>query len=297
MSRNITPKAPYRFKTYDELLHQFEQEYEYYTEHNRYDLGIGDRVSISKHVNVQLIMTYFCKNACPFCYESSNKTEDLNYKPVKILEQTAKLLSKMNLKSDISITGGEPTEVDEEFLKTIVDGISATNKCRRISMNSCNFSGTKYLNYMQGLNVSIHSIDPVPWFETPQVPEGDKKKITLQKLIFDTDDWSSLKEYMEYYMSLGFTSFSFRGKYGEGENFLKVLNQLDDIDFIQQKIGDHFIYEHYKYKGCFVRFTYADVGLLEKLNNVEDVPFVRSIQIYPSGVVGFNWDVNDTVVL
>jgi hypothetical protein len=131
------------------------------------------------------------------------------------------------------------------------------------------------------------------------------------------DSVSEIKKYMDFFTLLGADGFSFRGmstldvgkEYVDEINFsnahavdfFSIVEEVSNdpaFEFVQQKIGDHYWFEHYNYKGKPVRFTYSNFDFLRKVETEErknNQWFSRATIISPTGRVyaGWTYDINE----
>jgi len=83
---------------------------------------------------------------------------------------------------------------------------------------------------------------------------------------------------------------------------IDIKSLLDEIandsrfEFIQQKIGDHYLFEIYRYKGKYVRFTYSNFEWLKSVENQERKDgkwYSRATIIHPNAVyAGWTYNLN-----
>lgn len=121
---------------------------------------------------------------------------------------------------------------------------------------------------------------------------------------------------MDHYAHKGAVGFSFRGltKLDAGKEYSKEINwsaahavnfyeivdmisKDDDFEFVEQKIGDHYWFEMWKYKGMMFRLTYSNFDWLRKVETEErnnNEWFSRATIVLPTGGVysGWTYDIN-----
>ena len=146
------------------------------------------------------------------------------------------------------------------------------------------------------------------------IPENASMQCVLMKDYIGSV--AEIKKYIDFFSLLGVNGFSFRGlsaldptkKYysevnftsDQSVDFFAIANQIaddPDFQFVQQKIGDHYVYEIYTYKGKHVRFTYSNFDFLRKIETQErnnNQWYSRAIVISPQGHVyaGWTYDIN-----
>ena len=121
---------------------------------------------------------------------------------------------------------------------------------------------------------------------------------------------------MNHYIEVGASGFSFRGltrldagKQYDKEVKFSLAHEIDffgianrvandpDFEFVQQKIGDHYWFEIYRYRGKIVRLTYSNFAFLRKSETEERAKgaiFSRATIIHPDGKIyaGWTYDLN-----
>jgi hypothetical protein len=131
------------------------------------------------------------------------------------------------------------------------------------------------------------------------------------------DGVDSMKKYMNHFLSLGAVGFSFRGltRLDSGKEYSKEIDWTaahetdafaisnavaddSDFQFVQQKIGDHYWFEIWKYRGVPMRITYSNFAWLREVETKERASgnwFSRATIILPSGKVfaGWTYDLNE----
>lgn len=175
------------------------------------------------------------------------------------------------------------------------------------------------------VNVSRHHFDDVKnnklfngkAISTTELVEANNKlgnKLTLQAILAKDfiGNLASIKEYMNYFIDKGFNSFSFRGlceldstkdyfrnkvKFSKDHNvdFFQIAEEVagnSDFQFKQQKIGDHYVYELYKYKGKTFRLTYSNFDYLRQQETKEinqGMNICRNAIVFPNGKFATGW--------
>lgn len=285
MSRIFKKDRAFIFNDANDLKSQFQQEYQYYSSKNRYK-SIFDKTALCKNINLQLIVGYSCNRNCSFCCEKNSSC--IEVADEKYLDRLSEILYHNSYRKtylDISITGGEPSL--KKYQNKVIDIINLckmyNDEVRRMTLNS-NCYDKDFIkhtaSHLNGINISCYDKDL-------DLSMLDNKNITLQAMLSDSDNIDSLKHFMDTQINdNNLTSFSFRVKYGDIENAGKFNSEFlkcDDFDFIQQKVGYFFFYNHFKYRGCFVRLVYAEKDLISKNDEI------NNIQLYPNATVGYNW--------
>jgi len=275
--------------TKDNYEEMFDAEYDYYTKNNQYPVVLyGQRIiNIYKNINIQVLVTRECTKRCWFCCEAGDDTDivmsdNIYGSLIYLLEK----YTEIGITSNVSITGGEPTLYPGKVNKLIeicdrykVKAVVNTNGYNIKPIHKCL------------MNVSVQGIHDL---ET-----HDRESLCLQKMIVESDV-KSVVMFMNYYYYFNCIKlFSFRGMYDRpGDYFELVSNVSNDnrFEFIQQKIGDYYHFEMYKYlkHNCFLRFTFADMSFLREKEVKEKVRYSRANIIQPNGdtYTGWNYDLN-----
>jgi len=314
-------------KTDEEI---FTPEVHYYRTHNQYPVVLFGKpiTNVYKRINVQILLTRACNFKCPFCIENDGMTlgkptEGKYWLPL-LVRQVLTQYKEQNITPTISITGGEPTLFPDKLYHLLdivgsfvggTDGIKFIN----INTNGTNLNVPKDFDWLR-INLSRHhyGVDqnksifgPNYKTLTNDLIEGTNLQCVLMRGYIDSI--KEMKEYMAAY-SMG-AGYSFRGLttldnqkgYSSEalftqERFIDIKPLLDEIakdpefEFIQQKIGDHYIYEIYKYKGKVFRVVYSNFAWLRKVEAEErnrNVWNSRATIIHPNAVYsGWTYDLN-----
>ena len=309
----------------------FREKAEYYKTNNVFPVKLfGKSIkNIYKNINLQLILSYACNSNCAFCVENDikNGSEISTKKYTSLLDSILKQYHNQNIFPSVSITGGEPLiKIDrlKEILKTVKE-----NNVERYNVNTNGYFIPKHLDFLKSskvpaINVSRHDSSYQELkriFRSNQVITDDEltkannqlENLTLQAVLVNShlDSVEKIKEYLENYTLKGFKQFSFRGlsildeeksypkeiKFTK-ENFVDIFQILNDVckdkdfQFVQQKVGDYYLYEFWKFKGAFVRFTYSNFSWLREQEIKERKNgeiFSRATIIYPEGRVTSSW--------
>jgi len=307
----------------------FTPEVEYYSKHNRYPVTLFGKeiTNIYKRINVQIFLTKVCNLCCPFCIENDRvgglgkNEKDWLYLLVK---QTLEQYLKQGIIPNVSITGGEPTLFPERLyhlLDLVGSFVGGTNGIKYVNVNS---NGTDlsvpYTFPWLRTNISRHHYDPDANREifgkdyhrlnTDEIEKASMQCVLMKGYI---DSVEGMKEYMRKFAFA--QGFSFRGlttldaKKGydnevkfTNERYIDIKPILDAIandpefEFLQQKVGDHYIYELYKYRGKVFRLVYSNFAWLRQVETEERSKGIvnsRATIIHPNKVYsGWTYDLN-----
>ena len=303
-------------------------ELEYYRSNNQNPvLLLGHRiVNIYRNINVQVVLSKKCNFACPFCIENDRTTDTDGFLErscflENIFDMVIQQYDDHGITPHVSITGGEPTLFPEKLKK--IYGL-AINKWHLPFVN-INTNGTNpdVLKDMENIwiNLSRHH-----YCETKADEIFGKKSdytiipnTTMQCVMMKgyIDSVAEIKKYMDFFITMRADGFSFRGmstldagkQYTNEVNFSAVhaidffsiveeISNDPDFEFVQQKIGDHYWFEIYNYRGKPVRFTYSNFDFLRKVETEERKNkqwFSRATVISPVGKVyaGWTYDINE----
>lgn len=305
----------------------FEAELDYYRNNNQYPVILFGHpiTNIYKNINIQVIISKACNFRCGFCIENdriTSKTKEID--PSGLLKTVLQQYTAQGIFPNISITGGEPTLFEDRLNNVLNTALKYTKK---VSVNTNGSDLSLLKSSGVAVNVSRHHYDPdriKELFMSKSVPTLEIFPKLVLQCVMMKDGINSIvemKNYMDFYNSLGVSGFSFRGltnldaekQYADeilfSENqavdFLDICNQIaadDEFEFIQQKIGDHYLYEFYKYRGSFVRLTYSNFKLLREFESEErknNQWFSRATIVHPHGKVyaGWTYDINEIFAL
>lgn len=303
----------------------FYTELEYYRNNNQHPVVLFGKkiINIYKNINVQVVISRGCNAKCQFCIERDDLTicRELESPPTFLLDEVLSQYKEQGIVPCVSITGGEPTMFPKMLNETLgvlkKHGIEKAN----INTNGSNLSAYPNLGNIR-VNLSRHHHnDEISHFifgrNIPLPPLNEN--IFMQCVLIDgvIDTVAKMKEYMDFFIAKGVGGFSFRGlskldvgkRYIHGEtsfsndrriDLFGIANQVfqdSDFEFVQQKIGDHYWYEVYKYKGKPVRLTYSDFYYLSEVEQRERGDgqwFSRATIVSPFGKVfaGWTYDIN-----
>ena len=316
----------------DNELDLLNEEWAYYTQNNQYPVSLFGHplVNINKNINLQAVLGYNCNHDCPFCVEKDLKTRvgcsDELY--AQTLNEIVGQYHTQGIFPSVSITGGEPLL----YLRRLRLVVKVLNDLgvRRFNINTNGSFLARRLDLVQEMrvpsfNISRHSHIPgeratLTGFRK-EISDEDLfhvqsvfKNICCLQAVMCKEGLNSLeaiKAYMDHYMAMGFRQFSFRGlsaldetKIYESEinysqnNWVDIFDVIDnvakdpDFEFVQQKIGDHYLYEIWRYKGCTLRFTYSNLNLLRTYELEEKrmgKRFSRATILYPNSRVTSGW--------
>ena len=304
----------------------FQGELEYYRSHNKYPVELlGHRIiNIYRNINVQVVVSKKCNYSCPFCIENDRITNgQVERSPDEIFGVVVDQYINQGITPHVSITGGEPTLFPERLRKLYEIAVKKWG----LSTVNINTNGTnsEILKEMDGvwINLSRHH-----YCDTKAAEIFGKKadytigpKTTMQCVMMKgyIDSVAEIKKYMDFFTAMRADGFSFRGmstldagkeytkeidfSAAHAINFFAIVNEISndpDFEFVQQKIGDHYWFEIYKYKGKPVRFTYSNFDFLRKVETEERKKnqwFSRATVISPFGKVyaGWTYDINELI--
>jgi MoaA/NifB/PqqE/SkfB family radical SAM enzyme len=262
-----------------------------------------------------------CNFKCGFCIENdgllaSKKETD----PSILFERVLSQYKEQGIYPHVSITGGEPTLFPDR-LRNILNACSNQSISRvSINTNGENVEAISDLdNYF--INLSRHHYEPDKVMDVFGKKFKDtivKEKTVMQCVLMKDyiDSVEKMKKYMDYYADKGAIGYSFRGltkldatkQYSKeidfskahAINFYDIVNNIakdPDFKFIQQKIGDHYWFEIWEYKGKKFRLTYSNFEFLREVEVKErssGLWFSRATIILPYGEVysGWSYDIN-----
>lgn len=308
----------------------FQGELEYYRTNNVFPVKIlGNKIlNIYKNINLQLVLGKACNYKCQFCIENDNISGDTSatdYAFIDTLDDVISDLRNYGITPWISITGGEPT-LFKNRLQMVYNLLSGWDLEKRANVNT-NGTNLGLLEKMKGfrINLSRHHYCESKSREIFGSEDCSNyimaDNVVLQCVMMKgyIDSVTEMKKYMDFYSGIGATGFSFRGlstldagKQYEKEvnfslarsiDFFAIVNAVandPEFEFLQQKIGDHYFFEIYKYKGKVVRFTYSNFEFLRKVETEERAMgqwFSRATIISPKAKVyaGWTYDINEIV--
>lgn len=304
----------------------FEGELKYYREHNTYAVRLFNKdiiTNLYNQINVQVVVTKACNYHCPFCIEREGGDTLASRNLFNNLDSTLAYYNDYGIKPFISLTGGEPTLLPDSLVR-IWRAITRWNYADRTNINT-NGADFSVLKEMPGIRINLsrhhycetkakqifHTDDDLSYI---LAQKGMCMQCVLMKDYIGTVP--EVKRYIEFFASLGAQGFSFRGmssldttkRYStqgawtndQQIDFFALVNEVandPDFRFVQQKIGDHYVYEIYEYKGKVVRFTYSNFDFLRKVEVEERNKrqwYSRATIIGPSGNVyaGWAYDIN-----
>lgn len=275
-------------------IKQFQYEYDYYVNNNRFPVVLFNKpiINIYKNINLQIVITKKCGYKCGFCIENDDNYHCKEISPLSNLAIVLQQYKEQNIIPHISITGGEPTLFPnrlKKILQLIFDfHLSIVN----VNTNGFDLSIMEEFPSIR-INLSrhhyIHALNEQIFGK--KIVDNILPNRTIMQCVMMKDYISSVqdvKDYMSYYILRGAIGFSFRGmstldvnKGYDNEisfskqqsiDFYSIINQIandEEFEFIQQKIGDHYWFEIYKYKEKIVRFTYSNFEWLKQIETIE----------------------------
>lgn len=280
----------------------FHGELAYYREHNRYPVKLFGVpfTNIYKRINVQVLVTRACNLRCSFCIESGEGQRD-DGDHIGVALDVLRQYVGQGIMPCLSITGGEPTLYPNR-VERLIDGAEALGiKSVNINTNGFRLYSCRIPSWIN-VNLSRHAIEPVPM----QITGHAMQCVLMQGGV---DSVAAMMRYMNHYLALGASGFSFRGltkREGAASqrgavDVRAIADELatnSDFQFVQQKVGDHYIYEIYRYRGVPVRLVYSNFDVLRQFETDErargDV-FSRATVVNSDGAVYSGWlfDLNE----
>lgn len=291
----------------DTMPYFFDAEYKYYSQNNVRGFMFGgdtERKSLYRRLNIQLVVTNACPYDCPFCVEKVNLTnKDENFRPEAqryTLEALIRQMRLGGLEPTVSITGGEPTMHPEHLIKTaeLLDKLGVP-----YNLNTSGHCTDKdMLGHFEQINLSVHDQMPeanslVFGKERGRYWEDDVfKDATIQKVILDTN-LELIRRFIDSFsqkrISLRLPTRSDQCGPPDWKPLFDAIASDDRFEFVQQKIGDYYFFEEYRYGDKTIRFSYSDLAQLAYYKkNIETNPYnsyIRAAIVMADGGVKFDW--------
>ena len=279
----------------------FQNEWLYYSSKNVrpfvYDGVVHN--SLYRRLNVQLVTTNKCPFNCPFCIEKVNPSaaENRDEKAQLVsLIRIIDVLQKNGMEPTVSITGGEPTlfPVFLGEVKTLLTEAKIAHNLNTALGDPVGF---------ERVNLSVHSQNYVRnarIFGMPRTRYWDSlPQATIQSVIGpEMDSSDKIRSFLYNFPNKRF-SMRFPTRTEQCEPFdwkplFDSLSQDSKFSFVQQKIGDYYFYEEWKFGDKLIHLSYSDLVQLSKYKEKEELEknFVRAIVILPDGTVKFDWITN-----
>lgn len=287
----------------------FQKEYEYYSKNNLYPVTLFGKnfYNMYRRINLQVLVTRKCNMHCTFCIEENEHCET-EIDTVPILNDILYQYKQQGITPCLSITGGEPM-LESNKVTRIVQIAKHLYYLDDININT-NGTNANLLPSKILTNVSLHDTD----YESLKALDTTFFLPVYYQCVMQQGKVDSIDRIVDYIDLIGNVTkcvgFSFRGLStlnckGIGYqnmkvDFFDIVNQISHdkrFEFVQQKIGDHYVYEIYRYKGYPIRFTYANRDLLREYEIEERKQgniYSRANIITPDGNVytGWNLDLN-----
>jgi|HubBroStandDraft_4_1064222.scaffolds.fasta_scaffold00021_98 organic radical activating enzyme len=307
-------------------LSTFNEELNYYREYNQFPVTLFGKpiINIYKNINVQAVVTRRCNYRCGFCIENDDLLENTvkEIPSSELLGEVLRQYAEQGVKPHVSITGGEPTLFPGRLRDIIAVCNSHGVKRLNINTNGTKLAAIADLNGFL-VNLSRHhyqrsKIEEIFEHTCEDVPLLPKKTVMQCVLLAGyVDNLHVVKQYMSHYISQGAVGFSFRGlsaldsfKEYSRETSWTAAHEVDvfafanavaadpEFEFVQQKIGDHYWFEIYKYKGFPMRVTYSNFSWLRDVETKERSKgewFSRVTVVSPFNKVyaGWTYDINE----
>lgn len=288
------------------ISYYFMNEFNYYSQHNvrKFKFEGAEYASLYRRLNVQLVVTNKCPFNCPFCIEKINPTNDKEEKfspEAQIANLKVLLLSmkKAGMEPTVSITGGEPTVYFNHIVEVakMLDEIDV-----KYNLNTSGNLKTKLISEtFDRINLSVHEADPKRNSDIFGVCRNEywKEEVyqnaTIQRVI-TSSNFNDLIEFLDSFDQKRFSiRFVARTANETSFDWKPLFDQIakdDRFQFIQQKIGDYYFFEEYKYKEeKTIRFSFADMLQLAYYKNQieKEENFVRAVVVMADGSVKFDW--------
>lgn len=314
----------YRIKlSRDREIELFSEELDYYRINNQFPVSLFGKeiINIYKNINLQILVTNKCNLKCKFCIERSDDCDiiDDNNNPLDTLNYLLSQYNSSGICPNLSITGGEPS-LNLSYLHRLINLIKK-HEINRLNINSNGSFLDPSLFPYTNINISKHHYEDV---KNNEIFGKDREEycknfyynhfINFQCVLLDgyIDSVDEIKKYIDFHIEHGIKRITFRGLsslnvdkgyYEESIQFcnnqtvdvFKILNDISedkDFEFIQQKIGDHYIYELYKYKGITICFSYSNFTFLKQVEEEERQNgelYSRATILKPDGSVYIGW--------
>ena len=280
-------------------------EFNYYSKYNIRNFVFNNKVfsSLYRRLNVQLVVTNKCPYNCPFCIEKINPSNKKieNFNPVnqlKNLKELLLILKCAGLEPTVSITGGEPTL----YLNHIINVAKLLDELGiNYNLNTSGFcNDMRLLEYFSRINLSVHSNNDLINSSIFGVNRGDYynyeiyKNATIQRVIVN-NDFDNLLNFINSFsqkrISLRIISRAEDEPSFDFKPLFDRINEDSRFIFLQQKIGDYYFFEEYKFGDKLLRFSFSDLEQLKyyKDNYEFDANFVRAAIVLADGSVKFDW--------
>lgn len=292
------------------IQYYFDNEYRYYSEHNKYPFLLDGEsvISLYRRLNIQVLVTKRCPFSCPFCVERMNPVGGIAkencMRQVEVLKDVISAVGKAGLNPTVSFTGGEPM-LNPAHVNEMMHLLEENHVMYNVNTSGCLMNASCYPTLMAAsrINLSVHESDPIKngaifgraAEEYWNNPIFAANKTTIQKVITTKPDLSSICQFIQAFPQ---KRFSLRFP-TEDENvssiewrelFLELQKECHgDIKFIQQKIGDYYWYEEWMIGDKLVHFSFSSLKQLHrnKLNERETI--IRALIIEPDGTIKYDW--------
>ena len=295
-----------RLNTSKKTINYFlSNEYNYYSTKNVYPFTLNgvEYKSLYRRLNVQLLVTKKCPFNCPFCIEKVNPVGNEYRNEQKQLESLEKVLTTLKasgMEPTVSITGGEPT-LCKDFLLKVADLLDRLDV--RFNLNTSGMitaDKDKVIERFDRINLSVHSEDIEKNNSIFGVKRYDYwnnpiyKNATIQTVLTD-NTLDSLIRFLNSFdqkrFSVRFPALTNADESLEWEDLFYLINKDSHFEFVQQKIGDYYWFEEYKYNEKTIRFSFASMKQLDYYKNIlkEKENFARAFVILPSGEIQSDW--------
>lgn len=281
-------------------------EYNYYSNNNIREFEFDGELhkSLYRRLNVQLMITKKCPFNCSFCIEKINPVGDENVNfdlQISNLKRLLETLLANGMAPTVSITGGEPTlfAYHVKDVKEMLDKMGVPYNLNTAGV--INKANKKLVPSFSRVNLSVHNHDVDKNSEIFGSSRGDYwnsemyQHATIQSVILSADiDY--LKEFLDSFdnkrFSIRLPAETEDTPSIEWKEMFDKIEKDSDFEFVQQKIGDYYWYEEWKYKGKVIRFSFASMKQLayykERYAENERM-FTRAAIIMPDGNVRFDW--------
>lgn len=290
----------------DTINYYFMNEFNYYSQHNvrKFEFNGVEYASLYRRLNIQLVVTNKCPFKCAFCIEKINPTNESkeNFLPESQITNLKSLLlsmKKVGMEPTVSITGGEPTIYFNHIIEVakMLDEIGI-----KYNLNtSGNLKAKVISETFDRINLSVHEADCMKNSDVFGVKRNEYWKeeayqnATIQRVI-TSGNFDNLISFLDSFnqkrFSIRFVARTVNETSFDWKPLFDQITKDNRFQFIQQKIGDYYFFEEYKFKGeKTIRFSFADMVQLAyyKQQIEKDENFVRAVVVMADGSVKFDW--------
>lgn len=270
--------------------------------------------------HLHLKLTDVCNAKCGFCVEQKVIKQENSKRFIERVDAMMCEMERAGILYSVSVTGGEPLMFDR------FDELCEVLKKHDIKFLTMNTNGKlleQNLNKIDGLfdfvDISRHNADDsrnnlifnqsMPTIEDLRNIKSKLKhtRMRIQCVLCDINTIKDLEKFIDIFSFADDLSFRKLMKlskdsgieYDDKAEFYHELLEyvFSNFEFVEQTVQDYYVYEIWRHKDINITFSYSNMEMLYKVENMEDDAVCREFIVHPDGTISGSWNKNKKIIL